>query len=406
MFGVGTVLPGAQGSLEVLAEVDVGGMAHLFLAREQPTGRVLAVKAIREEHARDEVFRKMFLDEARIASRLRHPHVVRIERLDQHADGTLYLVMEFVAGMPLGGLVSKLVQRQRRLTRVTAVAIACRVAEGLHAAHELRGDDGRPLNVIHRDVSPQNVLLAADGRVKLIDFGVVKARDRLQETVGRQVKGKLRYMAPEQMRRKPLDRRADVFALGVVLWEMLTMRRLFHRMGDAEVVQRIVKGDLPPPAAFAPVHHELDEVVVRCLEKDPARRPPTAAALREELLAAVPGAAHVPDEELGALVWAVNGEALASQQRLIPDAHEALGLQPPRTPPPMALANRTEPLTWDPAPRGELAEQEQTAPDGEGAPPSIAPPEDTPLPPREVAAPEVTPPTGPAAAAAFDDESA
>ena len=348
---VGTVV----GDYEIVAELGAGGMAELLLGRRLRDGRCFAIKFPKGD---DEAMERMFLDEARVAAHIRHPNVVQVEELVEH-EGQNFLVMEYLAGLSLSAFLRELVKRERRLTVVSAVAIGCEIAAGLHAAHETRDSSGQPMNVVHRDVSPQNVLLCASGDVKLIDFGIAKARDRLVKTRANEVKGKLRYMAPEQMRRQPLDRRTDVFALGIVLWEMLAMRRLFHRLGDPEVVRRIMAGEFPPPAKWANVPHDLDQLILQCLHPDPDKRPATADELRQGLLRAVPGAASLDGEERSGLLWATGATALSHLVASLPVEAADLGIRRPTRSPEEVLARRTERMEQDAAVLA-LAEGEAT----------------------------------------------
>ena len=300
---------------EIVQPLGSGGMAAVFLAYK--TGaegfrRPVVLKRILSRHRGKDAFEEMFVDEARLASRISHRAVVNVEELHRTDDG-LVMVMEYVHGVPLSVLLEALGRRKRRLTAAAAVAIASEVAAGLHAAHETRGDDGSLLGLIHRDVSPQNIVLAANGEVKLIDFGVAKAKGRLHQTVDGGVKGKLRYMAPEQLTGRDLDRRVDVFALGVVLWEMLTNRRLFGERVDQEVIDRILTGDVPPPSRFAgELSSAIDEVVLRATNATPELRPQTARELRSAMVTLTP---QVTDDSLAALLVGLVGPELEERAR-------------------------------------------------------------------------------------------
>ena len=280
-------------------------MATLFLGRRVgPAGfeRTVAIKVIHGEHASDPQFRKMFLDEARLSARIQHPNVVHVEELGEEG-GELYLVMELIAGVTLADLLQGLVARRAPLPIDVAIAIAAQVADGLHGAHEATDEHGHSLGLVHRDISPQNVLLGSRGHVKVIDFGVAKAAGRLAESVVGSVKGKLAYMAPEQILGLPVDRRTDVFALGVVLWEMLTLRRLFYSPSDAEVMDRVREAKVEPPRAYRPeISPALEAVVLGALAAEPGRRPETAYALRRALLAAEPSALQVDVARIAQLV--------------------------------------------------------------------------------------------------------
>ncbi|MEM6955929.1 MAG: serine/threonine-protein kinase [Myxococcota bacterium] len=316
MIAPGTQLSGYQ----VLAELRSGGMANLFLgARKGPGGfeRYVVIKAVKGHLAGHENFIRMFLDEARIAARIEHPHVVRIEELGDH-DGTYFLVMEHVLGVALSELLAALAESGQRMMTSMTVRIVSAVCAGLHAAHETTDAQGRFLGVVHRDVSPQNVLLGVRGEIKLIDFGIAKARDRLHVTAaGSGLKGKLRYMAPEQLLRADVDRRADVYSLGVMAWEMLTMRRLFQGKSDVEVMQRIRQGNHAPPGAFVQLPHAVDEAVMAALDLEPNRRPQTADAFRRMLRDAMPSAAAVDESEITALLHAVRGALIHQRAQTV-----------------------------------------------------------------------------------------
>ena len=309
------------GAYELVAELKSGGMANLYLGRRQgPAGfsRHVVVKAVKTHLSSHSDFVKMFLDEGRIAARIQHPNVVRIEELGEH-QGLYYLVMEYVHGAALSELLGGLAEMERRLTPDAAVALVADAAAGLHAAHETLDERGELLHVVHRDVSPQNILLGALGEVKIIDFGIAKARNRLHVTdASGGLKGKLRYMAPEQLMQGTIDRRADIYALAVVLWEMLTMRRLFEGKSDAEVIQRIQAGQYPPPGAFAETPHELDAVVMDALSRNPTDRPATAREFRQRLRNAVPAAATIESGDLAALLWGVLGGELDRRASRLP----------------------------------------------------------------------------------------
>jgi serine/threonine-protein kinase len=246
--------------------------------------RVVAVKRLYPWLAGARDFRQMLLDEARFVSRIRHPNVV--PTLDVvEADKDLYVVMEYVHGVSLAHLLKHCQDSPM------PVAIAAGILEGalagLHAAHEARGEDGSPLGIVHRDVSPQNVLVGADGIARLIDFGIAKAATRLQVTDPGVVKGKIDYMAPEQLLRDPVTRHADVYSCGVVLWEVLANRRLKEsHEGESLPVRIWDSQEVPPPSRFCDgVSEELDKVVLRALSRDPKSRFPTAEAMAAALRA-------------------------------------------------------------------------------------------------------------------------
>ncbi|MGF1467668.1 MAG: serine/threonine-protein kinase [Sandaracinaceae bacterium] len=309
------------GGYRVLSRLNEGGMATLYLARsdERPDGPPVALKVLQSRLAKDAQFVRMFVDEALISIRIRHPNVVRVDELGD-AFGTPYLVMEYIHGASLSELLRALARGGRALRPAVAAAIAGRVADGLHGAHETRSEDGEILNVVHRDVSPQNVLLSADGGVRLLDFGIAKARGRRERTEAGVIKGKVRYMAPEQARGLPLDRRTDIYALGVVLWEMLTVHRYVARGPDNEVIER-VRSPIPRSARdlIPDLPVELDEVLLSALAPLPENRPPTAQAFREALERAIP-MRDVEDDDLAELLRIVLGPTLLERAEALPES--------------------------------------------------------------------------------------
>jgi serine/threonine-protein kinase len=275
------------GRYSVSAELGRGGSATVYCGRLLGPGgfsRIVAIKRLHAQYANDPAFSKMFLDEARVAARIRHPNVVAT--LDVVAeDGEVSLVMEYVEGESLARLLRTVSSRGERIPPRVCASIAVGALRGLHAAHEARDEQGQPLEIIHRDVSPQNVLVGADGIARVLDFGIAKALGRLQ-TVTREgeIKGKLGYMAPEQLRGRPLTRSADLYATSVVLWEALTARKLFAGDTDAIMAARLVENPVEPPSAHAPdVSPELDATVMRGLARDPADRFQDAAEMAAAL---------------------------------------------------------------------------------------------------------------------------
>ena len=279
------------GRYDVLGRIGSGGMAEVLLARlDGPGGfsKQVVIKRILPHLAGDSSFRHMFLDEARIASRLSHPNVAQVLELGRQ-DEDLFLVMEFVSGKSLAEVMRVVHRRQKQLPLAVAVHIAAEVAQGLHAAHELRDKQGQLLRVVHRDVSPQNILLSYDGHPKLIDFGIATALDRFTSTTTGELKGKLSYMAPEQCQSKPVDRRTDVYALGVVLHELVTGHRLFRRENALELIRLICREDTAPPSERRPdCPAWLDAIVAKAMHKDPARRFQTALEMSERLFSQLP----------------------------------------------------------------------------------------------------------------------
>jgi serine/threonine-protein kinase len=308
------------GSFEVLTRLRAGGMATLYLAnRHGARGfvRPVAIKVIHPHLAEDGTLREMFADEAHLASRIQHPNVVHVEEFGE-CNGTYYLAMEYIHGASLAQLLRALASRRERLAPSLAVAIALHVADGLHAAHELRDAGGTPLEVVHRDVSPQNVLLSHSGHVTLIDFGVAKAIGRARVSHAGLVRGKLSYMPPEQARGEPVDRRADVYALAVVLWEMLTMRLMFDAFDDLALLRQVLEPDVPPLATLEPaLSPALCAAVESALAPRREDRPASAKEFRRRLAAALPDALAHDDADLAAVMRAAMTHELAAADRVL-----------------------------------------------------------------------------------------
>lgn len=309
------------GDYELLAHLRDGGMASLFLARRLGAAgftRDVAIKIVHPELASDAQFRAMFLDEALLSARIQHPNVGHVEELGE-VDGTHFLVMEFVHGCSLAQLQRALIEKGRRLAPAFAVRIAMHVAAGLHAAHEICDEQGRRLDVVHRDVSPENILLAYAGHVKLIDFGIAKAYGRRHRTEDGLLKGKFRYMSPEQASGQPIDRRTDVYQLGIVLWEMLTLRRLFDAETDVELLNQVRAPKVVPPSQLVGrISPALEAVVMSALDPNPARRPPDAQTFARRLGKAAPAAHEVDNGSLSSLLLALMQEQRRQQKKTYP----------------------------------------------------------------------------------------
>ncbi|MFW5738907.1 MAG: protein kinase domain-containing protein [Myxococcota bacterium] len=263
-----------------------GGTASVYLAREIVPGgggRLVGLKVIHDHLLEEADFVRMFVDEASLAKRMSHPNVVQVYESGQEGQ-SLFLAMEYLHGQPLSRLFERLAERNQRLPFDLVMWIGARVADGLHHAHGLRGDDGRPLGVIHRDVSPQNVFVSYDGQVKLIDFGIAKAEGRLAKTTLGRIKGKFAYMAPEQVLGNDFDQRADLFALGATLYELTVGVRLFAGDDQTDTLQKLLFEKIPDPAEQAPdVPSELSAIIRKALETEPHDRYGKASHMAREL---------------------------------------------------------------------------------------------------------------------------
>jgi serine/threonine-protein kinase len=309
------------GRYELIAHLKNGGMASLFLGRrtEPSDNRIFAIKVVHPHLLDDTRHIAMFRDEAGLSLRIDHPNVVHVEEVGEDK-GRHYLAMEYVHGCSLAQLLQALIRRGRRMSPDLATYVAMAVAEGLHAAHETNGPNGEPLNVVHRDVSPQNILLSHNGEIKLIDFGIAKSRLRIHHSqTGGAIKGKLRYMSPEHALGRGVDRRTDIYALGIILWEMLTMRPLFWSTSDLGLLPLVRDPKVEPPSRFATdIPPELDSVVMQALAKSASDRPPTALAFRQLLSTAMPFAEALDEEQVSELLHVVLGDEMGRRRQSLP----------------------------------------------------------------------------------------
>ena len=281
------------GRYALYGELASGGMATVHIGRLLgPVGfaRTIAIKRLHPQYAKDPEFVSMFLDEARLAARIQHPNVCAT--LDVVAtQGELFLVMEYLQGETLSRMIRAMRNRSEQIDPRIAVTIIAQTLHGLHAAHEAKSERGELLNIVHRDISPQNILVGRDGASKVLDFGVAKAAGRFHTTREGNVKGKLPYMSPEQLRGHPVDRQTDVYAAAVCLWETLTGRKLFKGDNEGSVLEQVLFGAIDPPSRWAPnVPPALDALVMRGLERDKTKRFATAREFAMALERAIPPA--------------------------------------------------------------------------------------------------------------------
>ena len=305
------------GNYEPLMDLASGGMGTVHIARHVGAAgfeRLVVIKRVHRHLLKDREFHDMFVDEARVASLIRHPNVVPV--IDVVEDkGELFLVLDYVESMSMHALVKEAQLAGEPLPVPVIVRILADVLSGLHAAHEATDMQGNPLDVVHRDVSPQNVIVGLDGTSRLIDFGIAKATRRLTVTSGGVLKGKFGYMSPEQLKQLPLDRRADVFAAGVVLYEALTSQRPFTGDDDGDALLALLLGDIADPSTLAPdIPPKLDAVVQYALARDRHERFQTAGAFLQALETAV---APAPPREVARYVEKHGGDLLERRRKAL-----------------------------------------------------------------------------------------
>jgi len=315
--------PRTVGRYILYGEIASGGMATVHFGRLQGAAgfaRSVAIKRLHPQYAKDPDFVAMFLDEARLAARISHPNVV--PTLDVVAqEDELFLVMDYVRGVSLSRLARAAKQRGERIPLKIVASIVTGMLNGLHAAHEARDESGEALHIVHRDVSPQNVLVGTDGIARVLDFGVAKAVGRVQGTREGQLKGKLPYMAPEQITTGEVSRKTDIYAAAVVLWEVLVGRRLFYGDNEANIMSLVLAGEIPQPSHLVPgVPVEFDQIVLRGTDRDPEERFATAREMAAEV-ESVMGLA--PSLEVGEWVEALAPEELRERAQLIEEVERS-----------------------------------------------------------------------------------
>jgi serine/threonine protein kinase len=280
------LLPEQFGRYSLLGHLATGGMAEVWLARQlgmQGFEKIVVIKRARPELA-DQETTALFLDEARLVATLEHPNIAQVYEIGA-VNGAYFFVMEYVDGADVRRLIETSIAKRYPIALADALYIVTHVCTALHYAHEKHDLEGRPLNIIHRDVSPSNVLVSHDGAIKVCDFGIAKAHNRkTEDTQSGVLKGKFSYMSPEQCQGKDIDRRSDVFSIGILLYELSTQSKLFRGTSDFALLQQIVESPIPPPSARVPGYpRELQAIVMRALAKNPADRYPSAQALQLDL---------------------------------------------------------------------------------------------------------------------------
>ncbi len=311
------VTPRVVGRYALFDEIASGGMATVHIGRlvgQVGFSRTVAVKRLHPQYAKDEEFVSMFVDEARLASRIQHPNVVSTLDVVKTQD-ELFLVMEYVQGEALSRLVRLAARRGERLPPEIVVSVMSGMLHGLHAAHEAKSETREPLNIVHRDISPQNVLVGVDGVARVLDFGVAKAALRSGATRDGQMKGKLSYMSPEQLNGREVDRRGDVFAAGVVLWEALAGKRLFAGADAGEILAKVLAADITPPHVLVPaIPRAVSDAVMRALQREPEARFQTA---RDFAVALEQSGAIATTHAVGEWVRENGGDELAKRANIV-----------------------------------------------------------------------------------------
>ncbi len=267
----------------LVKKLATGGMAEIWLSRQSGLAgfnRFIVIKKILSHLAEEQTFVDMFRDEARMSAQLTHPNIVQVYDLGE-SDGTFFIAMEYIAGENLAALAWRGVKRNNPLSPPFAARILADSCKALHYAHHLKGSDGVPLEIVHRDISPQNILVTYEGEVKVVDFGIAKAASKSQHTKTGMLKGKFSYMSPEQCLGHPVDKRSDIFALGIVLYELCTGKRLFKHESELMILEMITKRRITPPREVAPnIAPALEAIILKALEKDVEQRYQTAQEMQ------------------------------------------------------------------------------------------------------------------------------
>jgi eukaryotic-like serine/threonine-protein kinase len=360
--------PKQLGKYEVGAKIGGGGMATVYIgraSRADGTEEHVALKVIRDELANDEQFKSMFIDEAKILAQLSHPNV--IHTLEYGVTGHhRFIAMELLSGRTYFDIWEVLASQGDRMPVWLAAWVCARIAEGLHSAHELADEAGQSLHVIHRDVNPGNIFLTHRGEVKLIDFGLAKARVRLSKSEDGIVKGKIPYLAPEQAHGRPIDRRIDVYALGATLWESVTMKRLFKRDTDVDTLRAIRDAKVPDVRTLVPdFPPDLWYIIEKSLRVDRDARYETADEFRKELDDFIGDRAPEMKDELASLLTRLfpGQEALqAKWERAATSVRVPQFTMPPPAPVPVASTSMLEVADDESEPEQPVAEAKADAP--------------------------------------------
>jgi serine/threonine protein kinase len=316
------------GRYEILTQLASGGMASVYIARAQGVAgfeRLVAIKVLHPHLAYEQEFISMFLDEARLAARIRHMNVVpTLDISDSPGDG-YFLVMEYIEGNHLGALLGRAAKNGERLPRPFVCRVLVDTLQGLAAAHRLVDEQGKPLKLVHRDVSPHNVLVGTDGIARLTDFGVAKADVRMASTRAGQFKGKLSYMAPEQASSNATDQRSDLFSVGIILWESLTGRRLFKGDSNAATLNKLLNDTIVRPSELWPDLGPFDALVMKALSRDPEGRFQTADEFGEAIEEVAGRAGVAKTRDVAEVVRSLDADNLQDERQRVRDSISLLG---------------------------------------------------------------------------------
>jgi serine/threonine-protein kinase len=356
-------------------------MAGVYVARALGVAgfeRLVAVKVLHPHLAHEEEFISMFLDEARLAARIRHPNVVPTIDISDTPDAGFYLVMEYIEGDHLGALLQRAWKLGKRLPFSVTLRIIVDALEGLGAAHNLTDEAGRPLQLVHRDVSPHNIMVSTDGVARITDFGVAKAEVRLSTTREGQFKGKLAYMAPEHASNGDADQRSDLFSMAIILWESLSGKRLFRAENQAATLNKICLEPIPMPSSVDPALAVFDPILERGLARDPALRFQSAEEFAEAIEESAPTLGGLAKQrEVAQLVREYASEKLNKDADLIRDAISQLAASNPSEP----AASISAPISPEPPPPPSLPPPPRVFAPPPAALPNLAVPSPAGLPP-------------------------
>jgi serine/threonine-protein kinase len=316
------------GRYEILTQLASGGMASVYAARAQGVAgfeRLVAIKMLHPHLAYEQEFISMFLDEARLAARIRHMHVVpTLDISDSPGDG-YFLVMEYIEGNHLGSLLGQAAKRGERLPQPFVCRVLIDTLQGLAAAHRLTDEAGTPLRLVHRDVSPHNILVGTDGLARLTDFGVAKADVRMASTRAGQFKGKLSYMAPEQASSNSTDQRSDLFSVGIILWESLTGRRLFKGESNGATLNKLLNDKVLKPSELWPDLEPFDDVVMKAVSREPDDRFQSAEEFADAIEEVAGRAGVAKTREVADIVRELDADKLQDERQRVRDAIKMLG---------------------------------------------------------------------------------